>query len=392
MIKNIETLFKKLPAALLCGALGLSLSPLTADAAKNPKDRYECIAKSAGRSFTNGAITLRGYPCRVAPAEVDRLTKAKGADKRTDQINFDYFWNQAYFTNGRTLTDILDSGEREAGGARSITFVYRAVCQKGNLEASGAFTKIKEVLGFETEPSTAEVSGQIYSLCAPFDSAHYANAVMEQNADNRSQLLLYTSTVDGAKKKLMGAVDWISQTPEVAVATAEVKAPEVQASTEPKKSEIAASTAAVYSPQPGSENEPDADADGVPDSLDKCRNTPPRTVVDGNGCFPDADGDNVPDSRDKCPGTPKETPVDAAGCPEQGPEKAKSDPKADAPDSDADGVSDSMDKCPNTPPRIVVDAKGCFPDEDFDNVSDSSDKCPGTPKGTPVDARGCPAH
>ena len=367
MIKKIETLIKRRPAALLCGALALALLP-SAGTAGNPKDRYECIAKAAGRSFTNGAITLKGYPCRVAPAEVDRLTKTKGADIKTDQINFDYFWNQAYFTKGRTLTDIRDSGERETGAVKSITFVYRAVCQKGNLEASGAFAKIKEALGFEMEPSTAEIAGQIYSLCDPFDKTHYQNAVMEENADNKSQLLLYTSTANADKKKLMGAVNWIAQEPvpgavpaEAKAASAEAKAASAEAKAasvhEAKKDAIVVSTGDVQAMMAAADAT-DTDGDGVPDGVDECPTTPSRTVVDTHGCFP---------------GAVKRTPV------------------VDETDSDGDGVPDSLDKCPNTPPRTVVDSKGCFPDEDGDNVSDSRDKCPGTPKGTPVDVSGCAA-
>ena len=101
------------------------------------------------------------------------------------------------------------------------------------------------------------------------------------------------------------------------------------------------------------EAEPDSDGDGVPDSLDKCPNTPPRTVVDTVGC------------------TPQQTGIPL--------------------DSDGDGIPDSIDKCPNTPPRVVVDAQGCFPDEDGDGISDSRDACPGTPAGAVVDKTGCSA-
>lgn len=63
----------------------------------------------------------------------------------------------------------------------------------------------------------------------------------------------------------------------------------------------------------------DADQDGVPDSLDRCPNTPVGTVVDAYGCpvteVGDADGDGVPDNMDRCPNTPKGTPVDGEGCP-----------------------------------------------------------------------------
>jgi len=59
---------------------------------------------------------------------------------------------------------------------------------------------------------------------------------------------------------------------------------------------------------------------------------------------PDSDGDGVPDSRDKCPNTPAGVQVDADGCPL---------------DSDHDGVPDYLDKCPSTPPHLKVDGDGC---------------------------------
>ena len=37
----------------------------------------------------------------------------------------------------------------------------------------------------------------------------------------------------------------------------------------------------------------DSDGDGVPDSLDKCPNTPIGMTVDANGCPLDSDGDNI---------------------------------------------------------------------------------------------------
>ena len=122
-------------------------------------------------------------------------------------------------------------------------------------------------------------------------------------------------------------------------------------------------------------DDPDSDGDGVPDSLDKCPNTPIGVEVDANGCPLDADGDGVPDYLDKCPDTPKGVKVDAKGCPL---------------DSDGDGVIDSKDKCPNTPTGVKVDEKGCPLDSDGDGVPDHLDKCPNTPRGSKVDKNGCP--
>ncbi len=64
----------------------------------------------------------------------------------------------------------------------------------------------------------------------------------------------------------------------------------------------------------------DSDHDGVPDTIDKCPDTPAGVAVDEVGCPKDTDEDGVPDYRDMCPNTPKGTKVDANGCPI--PEKA----------------------------------------------------------------------
>ncbi|MCP5299801.1 MAG: OmpA family protein [Chromatiaceae bacterium] len=58
----------------------------------------------------------------------------------------------------------------------------------------------------------------------------------------------------------------------------------------------------------------DADGDGVPDSKDRCPNTPKGAAVDADGCPLDSDGDGVPDFKDNCPGTPKGAKVDPKGC------------------------------------------------------------------------------
>ncbi len=84
----------------------------------------------------------------------------------------------------------------------------------------------------------------------------------------------------------------------------------------------------------------DSDGDGVIDRLDKCPNTPKGESVGADGCpvqqqiiqesapvsfndtecpiktdLPDADRDGVEDSVDQCPGTPCDFSVDSKGCP-----------------------------------------------------------------------------
>jgi OOP family OmpA-OmpF porin len=71
-------------------------------------------------------------------------------------------------------------------------------------------------------------------------------------------------------------------------------------------------------PKPKTKPKPviiDTDHDGVPDSMDKCPNTPAGVKVDKFGCPVDSDADGVPDYLDKCPNTPKGIHVDKNGCP-----------------------------------------------------------------------------
>ncbi|HEY6011784.1 MAG TPA: OmpA family protein [Nitrospirota bacterium] len=68
-------------------------------------------------------------------------------------------------------------------------------------------------------------------------------------------------------------------------------------------------------PAPAPKAEPaDSDKDGVPDSADKCANTPADVKVDDNGCPLDSDKDGVPDYLDKCADTPSGSRVDKVGC------------------------------------------------------------------------------
>ncbi len=85
---------------------------------------------------------------------------------------------------------------------------------------------------------------------------------------------------------------------------------------------------------------------------------------------PDSDGDGVPDSRDRCPNTPHGVVVDADGCPL---------------DSDHDGVPDYLDKCPGTPPGVKVDAEGCEIEEMvLRGVNFANNSAQLTPQSLPV--------
>ena len=370
MKKNTAGLLGARLKAILGGVLVLSLVTWESQAGESSGNRYDCIAKIKGRYFTNGSAWLKEYPCRVAPAEVDGLVKIREADEKTDQINFDYHWGQEYYIAGRTLTDIQEIPAREAGSGRSISFVYADICRKGNLEETGALSKMKEAFGYKTEPDAAVVAGQIYAVCKPFNKAHYEHAIVEQSAENKDQILLYGSTAGADDKKFMGAVAWAPPAAEVEPIQDDI------AELESMNSGLIAA-AVQESPAPAAA-QTDPDGDGVPDTIDMCPATPAGSMVDAAGCIPDADSDGVSDPADKCPGTSAGSAVDAAGC-------------VPGADSDGDGVPDSLDGCPATPARIVVDAKGCFPgsDSDDDGVPDTSDFCPATPARIVVDAEGC---
>ncbi len=62
----------------------------------------------------------------------------------------------------------------------------------------------------------------------------------------------------------------------------------------------------------------------------------------------DSDRDGVPDSFDKCPDTPVGVEVDESGCP------------VVHVDSDGDGAFDDVDECPDTPVGAIVDDRGCW--------------------------------
>ena len=149
----------------------------------------------------------------------------------------------------------------------------------------------------------------------------------------------------------------------------------------------------------------DSDGDGVPDSKDKCPDTPRGIIVDEFGCPLDTDSDGIPDYRDKCPNTPKGVKVDTNGCPLDSdgdgvpdyqdicpdtPHGVKVDDLGCPFDMDGDGVPDYLDKCPNTPHGVEVDKDGCPLDSDGDGVPDYLDKCPDTPHRIKVDSNGCP--
>jgi outer membrane protein OmpA-like peptidoglycan-associated protein len=118
----------------------------------------------------------------------------------------------------------------------------------------------------------------------------------------------------------------------------------------------------------------DDDNDGVPNTDDLCKDTPPNTLVDIKGCALDTDGDKVADSRDACRGTPRGVKVDSRGC---------------GFDDDQDGVPNYRDRCSKTIKDVSVDGNGCEWDSDNDGVVDSKDLCAGTPPGVKVEFMGC---
>ncbi|MEO8698541.1 MAG: OmpA family protein [Kofleriaceae bacterium] len=148
-------------------------------------------------------------------------------------------------------------------------------------------------------------------------------------------------------------------------------------------------TGLVWAPQPVGAAVPgknDRDGDGVPDSLDGCRDEAEDKdgYQDEDGCIdPDNDGDGIVDSDDQCPNEAedKDGYQDTDGCPER--------------DNDNDGLFDTADRCPDQPEDRdgFEDEDGC-PDEDNDGdgFADAKDKCPNDPETVNGvdDDDGCP--
>ncbi len=98
--------------------------------------------------------------------------------------------------------------------------------------------------------------------------------------------------------------------------------------------------------------DPDNDADGVPDAQDRCPNDPEDRdgVLDEDGCSdPDNDADGKLDDEDRCPIEPEDFDgnEDNDGCPD--------------PDNDRDGRPDTIDQCDNDPEDLdrFEDEDGC---------------------------------
>jgi len=151
----------------------------------------------------------------------------------------------------------------------------------------------------------------------------------------------------------------------------------------------------------------DRDKDGVPDSVDQCRDQPEDLdrFQDEDGCpDPDNDGDKVLDGEDGCPTVAG--PFENAGCPDsdldgdgvidradQCPKEAGPAENYGCPDTDfdQDGVVDRIDKCPDVKgdPRT----EGCpLPDTDNDGIKGPDDRCPDAPEDRDgfEDEDGCP--
>lgn len=112
----------------------------------------------------------------------------------------------------------------------------------------------------------------------------------------------------------------------------------------------------------------DRDKDGIPDSTDRCPDTPGLASL--KGC-PDRDNDGIADIDDKCPDVFGYARYQ--GCP--------------IPDRDKDGINDEEDKCPDV--YGYARYKGCpIPDTDGDGVNDEEDKCITVPG--PASNFGCP--
>lgn len=132
--------------------------------------------------------------------------------------------------------------------------------------------------------------------------------------------------------------------------------------------------------------EGDNDQDTVPDQADRCPTVAEDLdgFEDADGCpDPDNDADDIPDAEDACPNEPGVTDIhpDRNGCPVR--------------DRDGDGLLDDADQCPTLAedPDSFQDGDGCpDPDNDADGIPDADDTCPNVPGVPSADPRqrGCP--
>ncbi len=151
----------------------------------------------------------------------------------------------------------------------------------------------------------------------------------------------------------------------------------------------------------GSEDDPDADGDGLPFGVDNCPNlfNPSQKDTDGDGkgnaCDGDKDEDGIPDQGgngylpDNCPNDPNPDQKDAnfngigAVC----------DPTEDD-DFDDDGIKNNVDNClfdaNNNQADTDNDGDGdaCDPDSDEDGWSNDNDNCPFTSNPDQKDSDG----
>ena len=88
----------------------------------------------------------------------------------------------------------------------------------------------------------------------------------------------------------------------------------------------------------------DSDDDGVVNMYDLCKQTPPNSTVNENGCLSDFDGDGVSDDNDNCPDSRPSATVNQYGC---------------ARDADGDGIPNDGDKCENSRLDLEIDQYGC---------------------------------
>ena len=92
----------------------------------------------------------------------------------------------------------------------------------------------------------------------------------------------------------------------------------------PKPKHVSTSPQVQFKAQEGSESllvptyiesmAPDSDHDGIPDSKDRCTETPVGVEIDEEGCALDRDQDGVKDYEDACPNSMAHAKVKADGC------------------------------------------------------------------------------
>lgn len=188
----------------------------------------------------------------------------------------------------------------------------------GQIKYIGGTSPLSAALGSAAQDLTAAGGQSALIIISDGLDMDNAPAAAKQAKDQLGEnLCIYTIAV-GNQRNSMGhkVLEKVTQAGQCGFATTATKLADAKAMSQFVSdvflTEPAPKPAPAPSPAPLVR---DSDGDGVPDTLDKCLDTPRGVAVDAQGCPLDSDGDGVADYLDKCSGTPAGVRVDTEGCP-----------------------------------------------------------------------------